>query len=84
MRWKGGLWHVCIGMLSPVRRVAGVEHMRGQQVVAPATPPRSSGAAEVMSEITLRWEGKRGSGKYAMKQRPGVQLGHAQGDGWLR
>ena len=99
---------------------------------APATLQRRPGAAEVMSEIALRWEGKRGSGKYAMRQlspvlrvvgvenvrrqvlaratltqrcgyteedvskialwgegrgrldkRPGVQLEHAQGDGWL-
>ena len=32
--------------------------------------PRDSLSActEVMSEIALRWEGKRGSGKYAMRQ----------------
>ena len=29
---------------------------------------RESACTEVMSEIALRWEGKRGSGKYAMRQ----------------
>ena len=37
-------------------RVAGDEHMRGQQVVAPATPLRGY-TEEDVSEITLRWDG---------------------------
>ena len=65
--------------LSPVPQVAGDEYVR-RQVVVRATLTRAVATQEEdVSKIALR-----GEGRGALDKRPGVQLEHAQGDGWLR
>jgi len=66
--------------LSPVPQVVGVENVR-RQVVARTTLTltRAVATMEDVSKIALR-----GEGRGALDKRPGVQVEHAQGDGWLR
>ena len=83
MRWEGkwGSGKRDPERLSPVPQVAGDEHVR-RQVVARATLTLTRAVAtqeEDVSKIALR-----GEGRGALDKRPGVQLEHAQGDGWLR